>query len=125
MKNTITIISLLIVFIAFAGCAGSPAHHTVKYHSMKGGMKKVNKKLLLLDIGMSKAKVLDILGEPEQNEAYPWGTVWLYRTAMTSGVYGTADSDFTPVVFDQSGELSGWGRNYFRQRAQQYDIRVR
>jgi len=77
----------------------------------------------MLEIGMPKKEVLEVMGDPEQSEAYKWGVVWKYRTAMTSGVYGTADSDFTPVVME-NGKVVGWGRNFFMERAKKYEVKV-
>ncbi len=78
-----------------------------------------------LQIGMSQADVRTKMGDPERSEGYEWGSAWLYRTAMTSGVYGTTDGDFTPVVFDSSGKVVGWGRNFFTEHVRRYDVRIR
>ena len=107
------------------GCVGSPVHATVKYSQVQSRIQKTNSALLDLQIGVSRAETRELLGQPERSEGYPWGTVWLYRTAMTSGIYGTADSDFTPVVFDQEGALIGWGRNYFEERVRRYELTIR
>ena len=65
------------------------------------------------------------MGDPERSEGYGLGTVWLYRPAMTSGVYGTADADFTPVVFDDRGLLIGWGRNFYMEQVKRYEIDIK
>jgi len=44
---------------------------------------------------------------------------------MTSGIYGTADSDFTPVVFRQDGKVIGWGRNFFTKYVERYEINIK
>jgi len=115
--------ALLATVLLVAGCVGSPVHSTLKYSSVQKKAKANNKALLMLEIGMAKKDVMDTMGQPERSEAYKWGTVWLYRTAMTSGVYGTADSDFTPVVLE-GGKVVGWGRNFFIERAKKYDVKV-
>ena len=74
---------------------------------------------------MSQEKVRSIMGDPERSEGYPWGSAWLYRTAMTSGIYGTADSDFTPAVFDSDGILVGWGRNFLTDRVKRYELTIK
>lgn len=107
------------------GCVGSPVHSTMHYNSIQGAIRDNNANLLRLHIGMSQPEAFDVLGPPERSEGYPWGTALLYRTAMTSGIYGTADSDFTPVVFDPDGRLIGWGRNFFVEQAKKYDITVK
>jgi hypothetical protein len=64
-----------------------------------------------LQVDLFEEYVLDIMGPPQRLEGYPWGTVWLYRTALTKGVRTTPESDFTPLVFDRHGVLLGWGRD--------------
>ncbi len=101
------------MLLLLAGCVGSPLHSTVHYNSVQSTIKHNNAALLKLRAGVDSAAVQKELGPPERSEGYPWGSVWLYRTAMTSGVYGTSDDDFTPVVFNKAGIVEGWGRNYF------------
>ncbi len=108
-----------------AGCVGSPVHSTLKYESVQSTIKHNNADLLSLKIGMTKDDVRKLMGNPEQSEGYEWGSVWLYRTAMTSGIYGTADSDFTPVVFDQNDKLEGWGRDFFTERVRRYELEIK
>jgi len=115
--------AICVTLLMLAGCVGSPIHSSLKYSSVKGKAKKNNKALMMLEIGMPKKEVLEVMGDPEQSEAYKWGVVWMYRTAMTSGVYGTADSDFTPVVME-NGKVVGWGRNFFMERAKKYEVKV-
>ncbi len=74
---------------------------------------------------MTQEQVVNHMGQPERSEGYQWGSAWLYRTAMTSGIYGTADSDFTPVVFDANEKLVGWGRNFFTEHVKRYEIEVK
>lgn len=118
-------IVVLLVTVGLCGCVGSPVHSTLKYNSLQGRIKRNNHALLELKAGMTEAHVQEVMGPPERSEGYPWGSAWLYRTAMTSGIYGTADSDFTPVMFDQSGILQGWGRNYFEQYVKKYELTIK
>jgi outer membrane protein assembly factor BamE (lipoprotein component of BamABCDE complex) len=99
-------------------------HSTLKYNSVQGKISRNNKNLMTLKIGMTQEQVVDHMGQPEMSEGYHWGSAWLYRRAMTSGIYGTADSDFTPVVFDENGKLVGWGRNFFVEHVKRYEIKV-
>lgn len=105
-------------------CVGSPVHETLKYNSIQNRIGNNNDTLLQLRIGMAQDEVLEVMGKPERSEGYSWGSAWLYRTAMTSGVYGTEDSDFTPVVFDPAGAVSGWGRNYFVEQAKKFEVDI-
>jgi len=77
-----------------------------------------------MQIGMTQAETTILMGKPERSEGYSWGSAWLYRSAMTSGIYGTADSDFTPIVFDVKGKVVGWGRNYFVEHVKRFDVNV-
>jgi Protein of unknown function (DUF3192) len=72
-----------------------------------------NHNLLRLQAGMFEEYVNDIMGPPQRLEGYSWGIVWLYRTAWTKEARTTPKSDFTPLVFDRSGVLVGWGRDFF------------
>jgi Protein of unknown function (DUF3192) len=117
--------SVLLLTALTAGCVGSPAHETFTYYSLQSTIKEDNEKLLRMRIGMSQDDVLRLMGRPERSEGYAWGSAWLYRTAMTSGIYGTADPDFTPVVFDPAGKVIGWGRNYFTEQVRKYEINLK
>jgi hypothetical protein len=78
-----------------------------------------------MKIGMTQEETRKAMGPPERSEGYEWGTAWLYRTAMTSGIYGTADTDFTPIVFDSNGKVIGWGRNFFAEHVKKYEIDIK
>lgn len=119
------IFAFILLPMILAGCVGSPVHSTLKYESVQSTIKHNNADLLSLKIGMTKDDVRKLMGNPEQSEGYEWGSVWLYRTAMTSGIYGTADSDFTPVVFDQNDKLEGWGRDFFTERVRRYELEIK
>jgi outer membrane protein assembly factor BamE (lipoprotein component of BamABCDE complex) len=100
-------------------------HSTIKYNSVQSTINENNEKLLRMKIGATQENVIQLMGTPERSEGYAWGSAWLYRTAMTSGIYGTADSDFTPVVFDQDGKVVGWGRNFFTEHSKKYEINIK
>jgi hypothetical protein len=68
--------------------------------------------LLRLQPELFEEHVFDIMGPPQRVEGYPWGTVWLYRTALTTGARTTPQTDFTPLVFDGRRILLGWGRDF-------------
>lgn len=125
MKKALFISSLLV----FAGCVGSPIHSTLTYGSVKKTINRNNAALMKLIAGMSQNEVRSIMGEPERCEGYPWGSVWLYRTAITEGIkggiYGSTDSDYTPVMLDKNGILEGWGRNYFEQYINKYELTIK
>jgi len=114
------------VMLLLAGCVGSPIHSSLTYGGVKNTCKKNTQNLMRLKVGILQEEVRAIMGEPHRSEGYPWGFVWLYRTSMTKGIkgsiYGEVDADFTPVLFDTNNKLLGWGRNYYHQITQRYDI---
>lgn len=118
-------ISFLPIAIFISGCVGSPVHMTMRYSGIQSSIRRNNDKLLNLKIGMFKDNVIILMGKPERSEGYAWGSALLYRTAMTTGVYGTADSDFTPVVFNENGKLVGWGRNFFTEHVKKFEVMIK
>ena len=125
MIRTLCATLAIAISLMLAGCVGSPIHSTLKYNIVQGDISRNNKNVMTLRIGMTQDQVVQHMGQPERSEGYQWGSAWLYRTAMTSGIYGTADSDFTTVVFDESGKLVGWGRNFFTEQVKRYEIKVK
>lgn len=119
------IITICVGLLVASGCVGSPIHSTLTYGSVKKTIAKNNTALMKLKTSMTQEEVWNVLGQPERSEGYPWGSAWLYRTAMTSGIYGTTDPDFTPVMFDKDGVLHGWGRNYFEQYVSKYELTIK
>lgn len=125
MTKAIAVALATTMSVMFPGCVGSPVHETLTYNRVQSEISRNNKNLMTLRIGMTHEQVLQHMGQPERSEGYQWGAAWLYRTAMTSGIYSTADSDFTPVVFDENGKLVGWGRNFFTEHVKRYEIKVK
>ncbi len=120
---------LLFLTLIVPGCVGSPVHSTLKYGSVQRAIKRNNNNLMELKAGMSKEQVRSIMRDPERSEGYPWGSAWLYRTAITKGIsggiYGTVDSDYIPVVFNDEGNLVGWGRNFLIERTKRYELTIK
>ena len=77
-----------------------------------------SRQLLRLQVSLFEESVADIMGPPQRLEGYPWGTVWLYRTALTQKARVTPATDFTPLVFDRSGVLVGWGAAFLAAYSQ-------
>jgi outer membrane protein assembly factor BamE (lipoprotein component of BamABCDE complex) len=126
MKRTVPIALAIITSLVFSGClVGTIPGDTIAYNKRQSIVSRNNKNLITLKIGMSQDQVLQNMGQPERSEGYEWGSAYLYRTAMTSGIYGTADTDFTPVVFDEKGILVGWGRNFFTEHVKRYEIKIK
>ena len=78
---------------------------------------KTNKALMGLSVGMTKAQVYQLAGTAAKVEGYDWGSVWFYKTASGGGVGGlfdgNKDDNFTPVVFDNSNRVTGYGSKFY------------
>ena len=72
--------------------------------------------LKLLRVGMSAAEVTQIMPRLHRWQTYPWGRAEFYPTGMSHGWESTADEDFTPLVFDKSKSLLGWGAPFLEAR---------
>ena len=75
----------------------------------------------LLRVGMTKAEVLKIMGEPERNETFNQPDVWFYyfETNWLDG-FITEDECF-PLLF-KDGKLIGWGNAFYtRHRIENRD----
>lgn len=94
MKNLL--LALLIGLFALAGCTTGQKNMT------NAGR---------LRVGMTKAQVLAIMGEPEKNETFHRPDIWYYyqETNWLDG-FVTEDECF-PVVF-VNGKLAGFGHEY-------------
>src|SRR5262245_10813026 len=54
--------------------------------SLQALIDRNRRNLLRLQPDLFEEHVFDIMGPPQRVEGYSWGTVWLYRTALTSAV---------------------------------------
>ena len=74
-----------------------------------------------LRVGMTKAQVLEIMGEPVKNESFNRPDIWFYyfETNWLDG-FVTEDECF-PLLF-QDGKLIGWGNSFYtRYRIEKRD----
>ena len=116
MKKEIT---LLVLALLINGCASNSM--------MPWGIEKARNNLMKLEIGMSKQEVIEIMGMPYNREAYstPDGPLdfLIYLTKYTySG--SIPDSDTTPVCL-LNGKVTGWGRNFYENQKQKYEIEIK
>lgn len=74
------------------------------------------KKLEQVRIGMSKAEVKALMGEPLANEKYSTPDIWFYYTdpQWYDGMY-TRD-ECTPLLFDRDGILRGMGYRFYKEK---------
>jgi outer membrane protein assembly factor BamE (lipoprotein component of BamABCDE complex) len=106
---------MVMVGLIFSGCVTSTLVRAVHNDIKQDEISRNNENLMNLKIGMTQEQVQQYMGKPDRSDAYAWGSAWVYRTAMKGELYGKADSDFTPVVFDEKGILIGWGRDFLTE----------
>ena len=84
-----------------------------------GKVKKTNKALMSLTMGMNKNQVYNLAGTADKIEGYDWGSSWFYQTASGGGVNvlldGNEENNLTPVVFDNSNRVTGYGWKFYNQ----------
>ena len=81
-------------------------------------------KLMQLEIGMTKAEVINIMGKPNNREVYqqPDGLILEYLIYRTRYEYPYEEN--TPIAFID-GKVTGWGRNFYEQQKQRYEIEIK
>ncbi len=118
---------LLIVLLCL-GLAGCALGQTISRASVRSNLNK-------LDIGMSKAETLGIMGKSYKTETLQGKDkvfLVLYYVSDTrggvidfiSGDANIADDELTPLVFDE-GKLIGWGWSFLKDNVQKYELRLR
>ena len=65
-----------------------------------------------LRVGMTKAEVLKVMGEPIRDEKFCEPDIWFYYVEMVWGDGLITEDECMPLVFE-NGKLIGWG-NQFR-----------
>jgi len=113
------IICLLALVLLVSGCASSSV--------MPWGIEKTRNNLANLELGMSKQEVINIMGMPYNREAYstPDGPLdfLIYLTKYTDSG-SIPDSDTTPICL-LNGKVVGWGRNFYEQQKQRYELVIK
>jgi hypothetical protein len=117
--------------LLLAGCVSGSGEFQWRYHEQYTLSQKNREGLMNLRQGMSPGEVRALMGEPQMIEGYPRETVWYYRTATpglesstfldaTAVQWSTrqqnlpgsgADTNFTPLVFNDRQRLVTWGKN--------------
>jgi outer membrane protein assembly factor BamE (lipoprotein component of BamABCDE complex) len=70
--------------------------------------------LAKLRVGMDKAEVKEIMGEPLIKEVYDTPDVWYYYVQPRWQDGAATRDECAPVVFDEDGRLAGWGKEYYK-----------
>lgn len=117
------ILALVCVVGSLAGCPGLGLLGPAPRGPSQALIDRNNRNLLRLQGGMFQEHVFNIMGEAQRIEWYPWGAAWLYRTAKPDGASKAAGTEFTPLVFDRSGVLLGWGREILLEQVKRDEQR--
>ncbi len=64
-----------------------------------------------LRVGMTKAEVLEVMGEPIRDEKFCEPDLWFYYIEMVWGDGLITEDECMPLVFE-NGKLIGWGNDF-------------
>ena len=107
------IIMLLAAVMLAAGCSVNP------FKTARLNVENSKK----LRVGMTKAEVLAIMGEPAKDEAFHRPDIWFYYFNMNWGDGFVTEDECFPLVFE-NGKLAGWGNAYYTRRRIEHKNRV-
>ncbi len=110
--------------LILVGCVSGSGEFQSGYHEEYTLSEKNRQALMNLRQGMSLDEVRAMMGEPQMVDQYPSETIWYYRTRPTGLMSSTAgqqdfpdrsgrgaDTNFTPLVFDDRHLLVAWGKD--------------
>lgn len=95
-------LTYVLVVLTFSGCGA--VNDGVNLYTSSSNRSALNK----LAVGMTRAEVVAIMGDPHKREADGRAEFLVYRTET----YDHGDSSFTPIVLID-GKVTGWGRNFY------------
>jgi Small protein A (tmRNA-binding) len=101
-----TIVKKIIVLSAAAVCL--TAFSSCAYKEMD----RNKKNLASIRVGMDRAQVLKIMGEPVKNETYCSEKVYFYYTGQKWMDGLVTRDECTPIAFDDYGKVIGWGPGF-------------
>jgi outer membrane protein assembly factor BamE (lipoprotein component of BamABCDE complex) len=110
MKQKLLYAACILFCLISTGCAGFEAANN-------------RDRLTNLEVGMSKDRLLAVMGKPYLREAqgeYEW---WFYLTDIDIRDNAQNLRVYTPVAL-KDGKIDGWGRNFYEERAKKYDIKI-
>ena len=102
MKNVKVVVLIISLFLVFANLSGCGSVQRSNYRD----------NLMKLNIGDSKERVLELMGQPIRRDAYPDKEFLIYNTEfdMNRGIIAT------PIKL-VNGKVVGWGQNYIDEAA--------
>lgn len=116
-------VMILGVIVLSAGCTSLLLPSAPGEREIQALIDRNIRNLRRLQVGLFQEYVSNIMGKPQRVEVYPWGTAWLYRTAKRTGTQRVAEPEFTPLVFDRTGLLVGWGTDVLSEQVKRDEQR--
>ena len=95
------VLGAAVLLICSGGCAWTPW----------GVVQKNTENSRNLRVGMTKAEVLKIMGEPIRDEKFCEPDMWFYYREMVWGDGLITEDECLPLIFE-NGKLIGWGNNF-------------
>ena len=95
------VLGAAVLLACSGGCAWTPW----------GVVKKNTENSRNLRVGMTKAEVLEIMGEPIRDEKFCEPDMWFYYREMVWGDGLVTEDECLPLIFE-NGKLIGWGNNF-------------
>ena len=110
-------ILIALTAVSLSGCFGGRGSNP--YSEVDAKVEDNTKNLMSLAVGMTKGQVYELVGIANIVEGYDWGSVWKYKTRKGGGQGTLADKSvdqtYTPVVFDNTDRVIGYGDKFYVQ----------
>lgn len=116
-------VMVLCAIVLSAGCTSLLLPSAPGEREIQALIDRNTRNLRRLQVSLFQEYVSNIMGKPQRVEVYPWGTAWLYRTAKRTGTQRVAEPEFTPLVFDRTGLLVGWGTDALSEQVRRDEQR--
>jgi len=104
-RRFLSVAAVLLTAMCLAGISGGCAN------TPWGVVKRNTENSRKLRVGMTKAEVLEIMGEPIRDEKFCEPDIWFYYNEMVWGDGLITEDECLPLIFDD-GKLIGWGNNF-------------
>ncbi len=104
MKNLVMLFTVVCLGVSLCGCGNT------SYFAARRNMKNSAN----LRVGMNKAQVIEVMGEPVKDEEYCRPDVWFYYIDPQWYDGLTTQDECMPLVF-KDDKLLGWGNEYYNK----------
>lgn len=104
MKNLVLFLTVFSLGLALSGCSNTGYFAARRNLQNSAGLR----------VGMTKAQVIEVMGEPVTGEDYCRPDVWFYYIDPQWYDGLTTQDECMPLVF-KDGKLLGWGNEYYNR----------